>query len=179
MQSLQALRSSVATTLFQGPAAPLSPGDPRLLFGQFVGDWEFDVTDILPDGTKRNRRGEWHFAWILGGRGVQDVWMVPGPQDHDQGAPWTGYGTTVRVYDASLGAWKITWHGVMDATVLNFVARQRGAEIVLEEIDDEPEMTRWIFSDITPGSFKWRAVISRDRGATWIENQVMYVRRKP
>jgi hypothetical protein len=71
-----------------------------MLFGQFVGDWELDVTWFHPDGSTTTLPGSWSFGWILGGRGVQDVWLVPGRE----------HGTTIRFYDPALGAWRSTWH---------------------------------------------------------------------
>ena len=62
--------------------------DPRLrnelaLFGQFVGDWTFDVIYHRDDGTTLEATGEWRFAWILGGRAIQDIWIVPAPRRPD------------------------------------------------------------------------------------------------
>ncbi len=42
-----------------GPAA--EGADDLMLFGQFVGDWVFDVINYKPDGTKQEGTGEWHF----------------------------------------------------------------------------------------------------------------------
>ena len=44
-----------------------------ILFGQFVGAWDVDVTNIEPDGTKKELKGEWHFGWVLEGRAIMDV----------------------------------------------------------------------------------------------------------
>ena len=33
-----------------------------MLFGQFVGAWDVDVTNIAADGTKNEFKGEWHFG---------------------------------------------------------------------------------------------------------------------
>src|SRR5262245_47305146 len=56
--------------------------------------------------TRRTARhqghGEVHFGWVLEGRAIQDVWMIPRRRDRRPGAPvmptagnW--YGTTLRV----------------------------------------------------------------------------------
>ena len=61
------------------------------------------------DGTSLNATGEWRFGWILGGRAIQDIWIVPAPRRLPAGRPRPiGYGTTVRVYDAGLKAWHVT-----------------------------------------------------------------------
>jgi hypothetical protein len=47
------------------------------LYGWRIGSWEIDVTGHLPDGTARHRPGEWHFAWVLEGRTIEDLWIAP------------------------------------------------------------------------------------------------------
>jgi hypothetical protein len=47
------------------------------LFGQFVGSWDVSVTNYQPDGSTITIPAEWHFAWALGGRAIQDVWIAP------------------------------------------------------------------------------------------------------
>ena len=149
-----------------------------MLFGQFVGDWEFDVVHYRPDGSQQAARGEWHFGWILEGRAVQDVWMVPSRAEREKTrAGPTGYGTTVRFYDPEIDAWHVTWSGVVTGSVFVFVARQQGDEIVMEG-QEANGLSRWIFSEITPRSFHWRAVVSRDSGRTWEKEQEMFVRRR-
>ncbi len=53
--------------------------------------------------------GEWHFGWALEGRAVQDVWIVP-PRGElrrgDAAANVNSYGTTLRVYDPDIDAWR-------------------------------------------------------------------------
>ena len=50
-----------------------------MLFGLFVGEWEFDWTGYDEDGDETlTERGEWIFGWVLEGRAVQDVWIIPG-----------------------------------------------------------------------------------------------------
>jgi len=47
------------------------------IYAPFVGSWDVEVFDLESDGARRVSRGEWHFAWILEGRAMQDVLMVP------------------------------------------------------------------------------------------------------
>src|SRR4029434_5309136 len=77
------------------------------LYGQFIGDWDTDIVAHAPDGVRHQGQGEIHFGWILEGRAIQDVWMIPRRKDRRPGAqvmPVTGnlYGTTLRVYDPAL-----------------------------------------------------------------------------
>jgi hypothetical protein len=148
------------------------------LFGQFVGDWEFDMTLFKQDGTRRTGRGEWHFGWALAGRAIQDVWIAWDDTSRPN-APPTEYGTTVRFYDSKVDAWRVVWVGPMRHNLITFTGRKVGSEIVMEA-DSRPSSSqrhRWILSEISSQSFHWRAVTSLDEGKNWILEQEMNVRR--
>jgi len=150
-------------------------GDDLRLFGQFVGDWDVDVTTIGPDGST-TQKGEWHFGWALEGRAVVDVFVVPRRSLRD-GQSDGAYGITVRIFDPSIHAWRSTWIGPTKSVVYPFIARQMGNEIVLEGTFTEGTLDRWIFSDVTATSFRWRAMQSIDGGSTWTAWQEMDARR--
>ena len=150
-----------------------------MLFGQFVGDW-----DILEDrfyqsnGTssleQNLARGELHWCWILEGRAVQDVWMSI---DEKTGKA-IPEGTTIRFYDQKIDAWHSVWISPTQGVVKTFLGRQVGDEIVLEGRTTEGYPVKWIFSEITPDSFRWRAEQSRDNGKTWMLKEEMRIRRR-
>jgi len=71
-----------------------------MLFGQFVGDWEVDFTVYGPDGTREIERAEWHFGWVLQGRAIQDVFIIPRRADREK-SNWTGR-ITEPVYDFTI-----------------------------------------------------------------------------
>jgi hypothetical protein len=159
-----------------GPAA--EHADKLMLFGQFVGDWEADFTVHNPDGTQQSEKAEWHFGWVLEGRAVQDVFIVPRRSERDQvSAVPRDYGTALRLYDPALDAWRVVWCSPVTGDLLTFIARPIGDEIVLEGHDPEGTPMRWIFSQIAPASFHWRRVFSVDGGATWQLHKEMSVRR--
>ena len=88
----------------EGPAADRA--EKMALYGQFVGGWESDIVSYEEGSTKHNGRGEIHFGWVLEGRAIQDVWMIPRRAERRPGMPampvagnW--YGTTLR----SLRSW--------------------------------------------------------------------------
>lgn len=143
-------------------------------FGRLVGSWDLDVAYHLADGQVEHRPGEWHFAWILEGRAIQDIWRVPGPEP---GSAPRGYGTTLRSWDPELGAWRVTWVSALTGGTTSFIASRAGGEIVMEA-QGEADQFRWIFSDITPTSFHWRAVSTPDGGRTWTIEQEMSARRR-
>src|SRR5262245_40988972 len=81
-------------------------------YGFLVGSWELDVLHYWAQGVSaRGIKGEVHARWVLEGRAIQDVWIMP------RGAERTGpldkqfnmYGTTLRVWDATIEAWRISW----------------------------------------------------------------------
>ena len=77
------------------------------------------------------------------------------------------YGTTLRVYDAALDAWHITWSDPATGFHARQIGRARGRDIVQEGRLDSGVLLRWSFTDITPTSFRWRGERSDDAGASW------------
>ena len=70
-----------------GPATDRA--DKMKPYGWLIGRWVMDATVYRDDGGRHQGPGEIHFGWVLEGRAVQDVWILPG----------VFYGTTLRVYD--------------------------------------------------------------------------------
>jgi len=140
------------------------------LYGRFVGSWDLDVTQFPEDGTKRQRKGEWHFGWALEGRAIQDVWIVPPRGESRRGdaaANVNSYGTTLRIYDPRIDAWQIQWTDPVTQNFLHMIGRQQGDDIVQLGTRPDGNLMRWSFSEISPDSFRWRGEISADNGASW------------
>jgi hypothetical protein len=142
--------------------------DKLALYGWLVGDWEFDVTTSLEDGTMHEGEGEIHAGWVLEGRAIQDVWMIPRLQNRrasiDQ-LPGAGnwYGTTLRIYDPALDAWRILWNDPATNFFSQQIGRAQGEDIVQVGPDPRGGTVRWTFTEIDratksePGSFHWVA----------------------
>jgi hypothetical protein len=146
-----------------GPAPDRGgPGGKMDLYGWLVGSWDLDVRELTPDGSTRRRPGEWHFGWALEGRAVQDVWIVP-PRPE----PADYYGTTLRVYDPRIDAWRIQWTEPVSQSYLSMVGRRQGDDIVQDGETPDGTRIRWSFTNITPDSFTWRFQASADGGTTW------------
>ena len=47
------------------------------LYGQFVGEWDFEWVDNQGTTGERHVQGEWIFAWVLEGTAIQDVFICP------------------------------------------------------------------------------------------------------
>ena len=130
--------------------------DKMMLYGRLVGDWRVEYTAYSADEKKQPTiTGEWHFGWALEGRAVADVWIMPGRLERRH----------------------IVFVGPAYNHVDVFVASLQGNEIVQDGKDADGKPSRWIFSDITPDSFRWRAVSSDDNGTTWKLREEMLAHR--
>jgi hypothetical protein len=168
---------AIEALLAAGPAAEYA--DKLMLYGRFVGDWDFDWTGFDADGNETlTTRGEWLFTWVLRGRAVQDVWICPARDLYGApGAPAEReYGTTIRFYDAKIDAWHVVWAGPGFGNLRTFVASARGEEIVQEGRSHEGRPMQWIFSDIEGDSFTWRSQELVD--GRWRLRERMAVRRR-
>lgn len=136
------------------------------LFGQLVGSWTAQ-TRLLDEttGAWRESVAEWVFAYTLGGRAVQDVLVARDPVDPES---LEGRGSTIRVYDAALGAWRVSWFGAAGGEFCTLVAtphRRDGIRQDGTQTDGRP--IRWNFSKILADSFEWDGWVSNDEGRTW------------
>ena len=154
--------------------------DKMMLYGRLVGDWQVEYTAWDGSGKQiAKTSGEWHWGWALDGRAIQDVWIMPGRAERKKpDAPKGEWGTTIRYYDPKIDAWHIVFVGPAYNNLNVFVARPQGDEIVQEGTSTSGKPARWIFSDITPASFRWRDEVSEDGGKTWSLREEMHARRK-
>ena len=162
----------------KGPAAQL--GDAASVYGWLIGSWDVRVIDYGADGTKRESTGEWHFGWVLEGRAVQDVWISPPRSQRDSSPPQPGnrYGTSLRVYDAGIQAWRVTWINPVSGAHDELIGRRKGNEVVQEGRNHEGDPIRWVFTDITHDSFRWYGERSHDGGKTWRLEAEFFGKRK-
>lgn len=163
----------MSARMFKDALCAQGPADDRAgrmdLYGWLVGSWDLDVTRYQADGAVIRRKGEWHFDWVLEGRAIQDVWIVPprGSRAGNAADNRNSYGSTLRVYDPHIDAWRIQWTDPVTLNFLTMIGRKRGDDIV--QIGTRPDgvVNRWSFCDITRDRFLWRGELSHDDGATW------------
>ena len=159
--------SQLAPLLFSNGPAP-DRADKMRLYGWLIGAWTMDAVMHAPNGEIHERRGEIGFAWVLEGRAIQDVWILPD----------FFYGTTLRVYDPGIDAWHILWSDPLRQFYSQQIGRAHGPDIVQLGKSDDGTDTRWSFTDITADSFRWLAEFSTDSGATWRLRAEFKCRRK-
>lgn len=138
-------------------------------YGWLAGSWELDVLRYRVDVTALGLKGEAHFAWVLEGRAVQDVWIMPRRSERSDALDKTTnmYGTTLRVWDASIQAWHVAWINPVTGQRDELIGRWIGREVVQVGSHGDGTPIRWIFSEITPDSFRWTGEALESDGKTW------------
>ncbi len=154
----------------------MSPGrspeipDSADVYGWLVGSWDLEVLHYAAvDVRAQHIQGEVHFNWVLEGRAVQDAWIMPRRSNRSAGLAKTNnmYGTTLRVWDASIQAWRITWINPVSGHREEQIGRRSGNDIVQIGARSDGTPTRWRFTEITPDSFHWFGEALRPDGQTW------------
>lgn len=163
--------------LLAGAAPHPERGEELGLFGQFVGSWDMEVRFFDPTGASTApARGVWTFGWVLDGRAIQDVLVMPGPD----GVFTPGrrrIGSTLRYFHRELGKWRIVFLGTTTGVFVTLEGGALGDEIRLEGLDMDGGPLSWRFSEIRPDYFHWKGWKSPDDGRTWWLEQEMHARR--
>jgi hypothetical protein len=157
-------------TLLAAPGR--SPGIPESadVYGWLVGSWNLDVLYYnAVDVSAQKIKAEAHFAWILEGRAIQDVWIMPRCSDRtpNMGIANNMYGTTLRSWDPATQAWRIRWTNPVTGHREDQVGRRLGDDIVQVGARPDGTATRWRFTEITPNSFHWIGEALEPDGKTW------------
>jgi hypothetical protein len=159
------------------------------LYGWLIGSWDMDVVHYRIDLGNARRRGEIHFGWVLEGRAVQDVWIMP-PRDEraERRAPGTGddrsnpadsmYGTTLRIWDPALRAWHVTYVNPRTGQRDELTGRRVGGDLVQIGTHADGTPIRWNFTDITRDSFRWTGCALAPDGVTWTLEAEFHARRR-
>ena len=144
------------------------------LYGQFVGEWDFEWVDNQGTTGERHVQGEWIFAWVLEGSAIQDVFICPSRKARIKDyQPDAAYATAVRMYNPNTEAWDILYTELGGATQLE--GKREGNRIVQTEINEKN--IQWVFSEITTTSFRWQRMVKRPDGTWETEAELFAVRR--
>lgn len=139
------------------------------VYGWLVGSWSLKVLRYRGvDVSTDDLTGEVHFGWVLEGRAIQDVWIMPRRGKRANADPQRNmYGTTMRVWDADLRAWCISWTNPVGKHRETQIGRRIGTDIVQTGARADGQATRWRFTDITPDRFHWLGDALAPDGVTW------------
>ena len=169
MQTMETSSLRSFQTVLAAPGRASEIPDEADLYGWLIGSWELDVRHYGVDVSARGLRGAAHFGWVLEGRAVQDVWVMPRPEDRtpELGRKFNMYGTTLRVWDASLQAWRVTWMDPATGRRAELIGRQAGKDLMQVGAHADGTPIRWSFTEITPDSFRWMGEALEADGKTW------------
>src|SRR5262249_20416278 len=77
------------------------------------------------------------------------------------------YGTTLRVYDPSIEAWRISWFDPGRCVFRQQICRPRGADIVQEGPTETGGLTRWSFTGLSAAVFHWIGDVKPAAAQAW------------
>jgi hypothetical protein len=167
----------LAALVAQDCASGISEADD--LYGWLTGSWELDVRHYQVNVSALGLKGEVHAFRALEGRAVQDVWIMPSrPGRHRQlTREMNMYGTTLRVWDASIAAWRITYINPVTGQRDELIGRRIGKDILQIGTHQDGTPIRWSFTAITPDSFRWTGEALEPDGVTWRLEGEFHARR--
>lgn len=155
----------IETLLARGPHPSL--GEHAQTYSRVIGSWRGELHNHMLGRSVPPVSVEAHFAWVLEGRAVQDVWITPARDERGRDAPgldW--YGSTLRVFEPASSAWRTTWTDPVSGLRIELLGRRQGDDIVqIGTRGGRP--IRWTFSQIHANSFIWRGHILNVDGETW------------
>jgi hypothetical protein len=140
-------------------------------YGWLVGSWELDVLHYWAiDVSAQGIKCEVHAGWVLEGRAVQDVWIMPPRSNRtpNMDKKMNMFGTTLRVWDPGIQAWRITWRNPAGDHHEEQIGRRNGKDVVQIGVRPNGTSTRWTFTEITSDSFHWLGESLGSDGRTWI-----------
>jgi hypothetical protein len=139
------------------------------VYGWLVGSWDLDILTYGVDIRARNVKGEVYFGWVLDGRAMQDVWIMPRRADRPipPDSQPNSYGTTLRIWDPAILAWRVTWINPVSGVRDQLIGRRSGSDIIQLGTHGDGTPIRWTFTDITNDSFRWLGDALEPDGVTW------------
>ena len=139
-------------------------------YGWLTGSWTGEYADrSADDGTLEKGEMEVHFAWVLEGRAMQDVWIAPRISQRRAGKGGGSrdtYGSTLRLFDPAIEAWRVWWLNPVNGVRNDLIGRRVGDEIVQTGWHKNTPI-KWIFTRISRESFIWQAYELEADGSTW------------
>jgi hypothetical protein len=142
-------------TLFAREPHP-SLGEHAQTYQRVIGSWRGELHSPL-FGTAHRASVEAHFAWVLEGRAVQDVWITPArdARGAHESAALQWYGSTLRVFDPTRAVWRTVWTDPGRQLRIELLGTRHGDDIVQVGLRDGRPI-RWTFSSITRDAFTWQ-----------------------
>jgi uncharacterized protein len=154
--------------------------DAAKIYDWLIGSWEVEAIDYLDENRTIRAQGEWHFSWVLEGRAIEDVWIAPkrSLREKNPTQPRNRYGISFRYFDKVKQKWCVNWFNPISGASDKLYGRKEGEKIIHEGLDDNGNLMRWSFEDITTNSFHWKGELSYDKGKTFVLQAEFLGKRK-
>ena len=143
------------------------------LFDQLIGTWDVRYEYSDKKGNPKSNQGQVHYAWILGGKALQEIWS-----SNSDSKDLRPFGTTINFYDLKHQRWTAVWIYPAEGMTMIMTGGEVNGSFVLSGHDQSGALQRW--STTSAGqrdSIVVRAEISNDDGKTWLPMEVSYLRR--
>ena len=137
-----------------------------------IGDWDVDIT-LFREGTEPfSYKAKWHNTWIANGYVVMQEWRGP-----------YSTGIELRLYDEKENIWigqnsYLPSPGTWYSNSAEFVNGEMIVTTRMEVAGGKMQITREIYHDIKPDSFKVRNERSIDNGKTWLKGGYVAIAKK-
>jgi hypothetical protein len=139
-----------------------------------IGEWEFDYYDGYDGNERRHVKGEWIFARILEGIGIQDLFICPSRDTRASNPQPDGeYGVAIRMFNPNTIRWDMVYTNKGSMTRLE--GKKEAGKIVLTVLE-QPDC-KWVFAEISKEKFHWQNVTVLEDGS-WRANSDVYAVRK-
>jgi hypothetical protein len=176
--------AALALALALAPAAALAQPSAAAADGRHAFDFEFGTWDLHVKRLVKPLSGSDEWAEYDGPSVVHPIWGgaanvgeidISGPAGRIQGM-------SVRVYNPRSNQWNVSFAsaggGTLGAAMVGGFAGGRGEFYNQELFDGRAVFVRFIFSDITPTSFRLEQAFSADGGKTWEANWIATFRKR-
>jgi len=123
-------------------------------YGQFVGEWNCEVSNLQKDSTWLASKASWRFEYILGGTAIQDFWKNPADNKaFNSNNPLLG--TNIRTFNPDDGKWQCVWLENKGKTINGIWKSHQddNSNILLYDNTEDWLIT---FYNITEDSFDWK-----------------------
>ena len=91
-----------------------------------IGSWDLDFVSGRGTDKEKHVKGEWHFARILDGLGIQDVFICPAREERTKLTQ--EYGATIRMFNPSTNKWDMVY--TCYETMSRFVGTKEDGRVV-------------------------------------------------
>lgn len=152
--------------------SPAPKAAKSVVLERLAGTWDVRYEFVDKAGHSRVNNGQVHYAWILDGKALQEVWT----SDSESKDP-RPFGTSINFYDPKRQQWTAVWVYPAQGETFQMAGGDVDGNFVLTGHDQSGALQRWSTTLVAPDSVIGRFHISHDEGKTWKEVGVNRMKR--